>query len=70
MDEMERRAVMWVITKGTRSVLSSVEVSWGVSASLVSAKLEHLGQLPENTLLVTLDVYRSRYINRYINLAK
>ena len=59
-----------MITKGTRSVLSSVEVSWGVSALLVSAKLEHLGQLPENALLVSLDVYRSRYINRYINLAK
>ena len=59
-----------MITKGTRSVLSSVEVSWGVSALLVSAKPEHLGQLPENALLVTLDVYRSRYINRYINLVK
>ena len=47
-----------MITKGTRSVLSSVEVSWGVGA-----KLEHLGQLPENPLLVTLDVYRSRFIN-------
>ena len=54
-----------MITKGTLSVLSSVEVSWAVSA-----KLEHLGQLPENALLVSLDVYRSRYINRYINLAK
>ena len=59
-----------MITKGTRSELSSVEVSSRVSALLVSAKLEHLGQLPENGLLVTLDVYRSRYINRYINLTK
>ena len=54
-----------MITKGTLSVSSSVKVSWGVSA-----KLEHLGQLSENALLVALDVYRSRYINRYINLAK
>ena len=28
MDEMERRAGLWVITKGTLSGLSSVEVSW------------------------------------------
>ena len=32
MDEMEERAGLQVITKGTRSVLFSVEVSWGVSA--------------------------------------
>ena len=30
MDEMERRAGLWV--KGTRSGLSSVEVSWSISA--------------------------------------
>ena len=32
MDEMERSAGLWVITKGTRSGLSSVEVSWSISA--------------------------------------
>ena len=34
MDEMERRAGSLVITKGTRSGLSSMEVSWAVSASV------------------------------------
>ena len=34
MDEMERSAGLWVITKGTRSGLSSVEVSWSISASV------------------------------------
>ena len=31
---MERSAGLWVITKGTRSGLSSVEVSWNISASV------------------------------------